>query len=98
MNISKSQLEGIIKTYMRNPIKAKGKERKKISGKYTDEITISDDVQEFSKALKLATQTDNIRTQKVEKLRDKINAGTYSVDGKLVAEKIIDEYFTDKRI
>ena len=53
---------------------------------------------EFAKAVKLVSQVDDVRIDKINELKDRIKAGTYNIDGKLVADKIIGEYFADKLI
>jgi negative regulator of flagellin synthesis FlgM len=98
MNISKSQLEGIMRTYLNNSDHVKNKSGKKTPEKYTDEVSLSEDVQEFARAVKLVSQVDDIRIEKVKELKHRINSGTYNIDGKLVADKIMEEYFADKLI
>jgi len=98
MNISQSKLHVIMKAYAANPIDTKANPKSKVKRDYADKLSLSSDVKEFAKVLKLATQADDVRTQKVEELRHKINTGTYNIDGNLVAEKIIEQYFTDKRL
>lgn len=98
MNISRSQLDGIIRTYLENSEHVKTKSGKKAPERCTDEVSLSEDVQEFTKAIKLVSKVDDIRIEKVEELKARINAGTYNIDAKLVADKIIREYYTDKLI
>ncbi len=98
MNISKSQLDGVIRTYLKNPEQIKSKTDIKSKEMQADELSISADVQEFARLVKLASMADDIRTEKVKELKTKINAGTYNIDGKLVADKIIEEHFTEKLI
>ena len=103
MNVSKSQIEVIMRTYLKNADyikekKAASKQDKISLGNCKDEVELSDDVKEFAETVKLALQTDYVRTEKVKELRDKINAGTYNIDGKLIADKILSEYFNDKMI
>lgn len=98
MNISQSRLQGIIKTYLRDPIKTKEEANKKAEGKYGDKVVFSEEVQEFTWAMKLAAQAKDIRLEKVCDLRKKIESGTYNIDGELVAEKILKECTTNKLI
>lgn len=98
MNISGSKLDGIIRTYLESSEHVKTKSGKKAPERYTDEVSLSEDVQEFAKAVKLVSKVDDIRIEKVEELKTRINGGTYNIDGKLVADKIIKEYYTDKLI
>lgn len=98
MNISKSQLDGVIRTYLKNPKQIKSKADIKSKEMQADELSISEDVQEFARLVKLASKADDIRIEKVKELKTMINAGTYNIDGKLVADKIIEEHFTEKLI
>jgi len=88
MHISKSQLEGIMRTYINNSDHVRNKSDKKTPGRFTDEVSLSEDVLEFAKAVKLVSQVDDVRIDKINELKDRIKAGTYNIDGKLVADKI----------
>lgn len=98
MNISRSQLDGIVRTYLKNSGHAKTKSGKKVPEGYTDEVSLSEDVYEFTKAMKLVSKVDDVRIDKVEEIKARINAGTYNIDGRFVADKIIEEYLTDKLV
>ena len=87
MNISRSQLSGVIKTYLNNSKQIDSKRGNKAKKNCTDEVNISNDVREFARAVKLISLADDIRTDKVDELKAKINNETYNIDGKLVAEK-----------
>ena len=99
MNISKSQLlDGVMRTYLKNSEQIKTKADIKSKEMQADELSISEDVQEFARLVKLASKADDIRIEKVKELKTMINAGTYNIDGKLVADKIIEEHSTEKLI
>jgi len=98
MNISRSQLDGIMRVYLKNSGQSKDKLSKKAPKSHTDEVSLSDDVRDFANAIKLVSQVEDVRIEKIEELKSKIKAGTYNIDGKLVAEKIVEEIFTDKLI
>ncbi|MDD4568985.1 MAG: flagellar biosynthesis anti-sigma factor FlgM [Tepidanaerobacteraceae bacterium] len=95
MNISRSQLDGAIRTYLKNPGHTKNKANEKAQGRYIDEVKLSEDAQEFTRMIKKVSQTDEVRMDKVAELKAKITTGTYNVDGALVAEKIMEEYFAE---
>ncbi|MCG1011205.1 flagellar biosynthesis anti-sigma factor FlgM [Tepidanaerobacter sp. GT38] len=97
MNISRAQLDGIMRAYLKSSEHSKAKLDKK-APTYTDEVNLSAEVREIAHAIKLASQVEDIRTEKVEELKAKIKAGTYNIDGKLVADKIVEEIFADKLI
>ena len=95
MNISRAQLDGIMRAYLKSSEHSKAKLDKK-APTYTDEVNLSDDVREIAHAIKLASQVDDVRIEKIKELKAQIKAGTYNVDGELVADKIVEEIFTDK--
>jgi len=97
MNISRTQLEGIIRLYQKSSQRTE-KLNNKTPKFHTDELSLSEDVREFANAIKLASQADDVRIDKIEELKARIKAGTYNVDGKLVADKIVEELFTEKLI
>lgn len=98
MNISRSQLDGIMRVYLKNSGQLKDKLSKKAPKTHTDEVSLSGDVREFAHVIKLVSQADDVRIEKIEELKARIKAGTYNIDGKLVADKIVEEFFTDKLI
>ncbi|NLZ55037.1 MAG: flagellar biosynthesis anti-sigma factor FlgM [Thermoanaerobacteraceae bacterium] len=98
MNISKSQLDGIMRAYLKNSEHSNPKLRNKVQKALSDKVSLSDDVREFTHAVKLASQVEDVRVDKVEELKARIKAGTYNIDGKLVADKLVEEIFTDKLI
>ncbi|HHX23593.1 MAG: flagellar biosynthesis anti-sigma factor FlgM [Tepidanaerobacteraceae bacterium] len=97
MNINPSQFDKIIKTYLRNP-NEKRRANEKVKQQYFDEVSISEEVRELAKAVKLASGGEEVKAEKVAKLKEQIGTGTYNIDGKLVAEKIIEEHFGDRFI
>ncbi len=96
MHVSPSHLDGIIRTYLKNTERAKS--TKKPGKGHTDAVSLSKDVKEFGNAIKSIMESDDVRANKVKELKNRINKGTYDIDGKLVAEKIVEEYFGDKLI
>lgn len=63
-----------------------------------DELNISKEAHEYQWALDLAKEVPDIRVDKVEKIKHEISSGTYYVDGKKIAEKMIDDANFDKKI
>ena len=90
MNISRSQLESIIKLYSSTKNESQKEKSKSVKSK-KDEVTLSPEYMKLSKALKLSLGTDEVRAQKIADLRKRIESGTYSVDSRLVAEKMLKE-------
>jgi len=97
MNISRIQLEGLMRIYQRNS-KITDKLNDKTPKTHADEVSLSDDAREIANAIKSASKIDDVRIEKIEELKARIKSGNYNIDGKLVAEKIIDEIFTDRLV
>lgn len=101
MGINFDKIPGISKIY-----KGFSVERKKgvrdvssVQGK-RDELTISQkakDYQIVSKAIKAMNQIPDIREDKVNKIKEKMDKGLYDINGKDIAEKMLTGGF-DKKI
>lgn len=63
-----------------------------------DELNISNEAHEFQLAMKAVKDQPEIREKKVEELKRQIESGTYSVDAKKIAEKMMNDAFIYKRI
>ena len=61
-----------------------------------DQVRISSRAKEFQRAYDLIVQAPDIRTEKVEPLKEAINTGTYNVRGEQVANKMIAHTILDK--
>lgn len=64
--------------------------------KEKDSLAISDVAKELQIAKKAIKNTPDIRYDKVNDIKKRIQSGTYNVTAKEVADKMIDRYF-DKR-
>lgn len=98
MNISKSQLNDITKTYLEKPAQTENRAHIKTKETKKDEVALSEDALKFAKLVREASKAEDIRVEKVNELKTKISSGTYNIDGKLVADKIVEEAFTEKLI
>ncbi|MEW6246967.1 MAG: flagellar biosynthesis anti-sigma factor FlgM [Nitrospirota bacterium] len=77
-------------------------ETEKVAGKKQGDLSVRRDQVEISKEAKelqriktLIDQPDLVRTERVEQIRKAIEAGTYDVKGKQVADAIIRDVLTD---
>jgi negative regulator of flagellin synthesis FlgM len=61
-----------------------------------DQIRISDRAKEFHEVYRLAAQAPDVRGDKVAKLKEAIDNGTYNVKGEQVANKLIAHTILDK--
>lgn len=58
----------------------------------SDKLELSDEAKAYLTAMKSAkAQGEDIRTEKIEKIKKAIENGTYKVDSKAVAEKMIKD-------
>lgn len=64
----------------------------KVTKKEVDTFSISEAGKDISVARKALQNTEEIRTEKVDVIKDKINTGTYNVSGEQIAEKIVNKY------
>lgn len=91
-----NKLNNIFQVYNSNSNTKKIAGDKKIEG--TDEIRLSEKAMEFQYALKKIREVEDIRTEKVEKIKTQVKSGTYYVDGKKIAEKMIEDISFNKKI
>lgn len=64
--------------------------------KEKDSLALSDMAKDLQIAKKAVSNAPDIRKEKVDNIKKKIQSGTYNVSAKEVADKIVDRYF-DKR-
>lgn len=56
-----------------------------------DQIELSNEAKDYSNITKLLSDIPDIRTKKVEELKEKINSNAYHVTGEQAAEKILSK-------
>jgi negative regulator of flagellin synthesis FlgM len=65
------------------------------AGAPQDQIEISEHAKEIQRIKALVGEPDAARLQRVEQLRDAVEAGTYNVDGRQVADALLRHVLTD---
>lgn len=60
-----------------------------------DRVEISQMGKDYQIAKQAVAQTPDIRQDKVNELKQKLASGTYNVDAKELAEKLVDSYFDE---
>lgn len=90
MDLSRIQLKGIFKLYNSTNKEIKKNPRQNHKNQQ-DEVILSPESIKLFRAAKLSMEHEEIRTQKIADLKNRIQNGTYSVDSKLVAEKLLKE-------
>lgn len=63
-----------------------------------DQIEISEKAKEFQVAMKAFKNLPEVRQEKVEELKAKIQTNSYNVSGKEIADKVIEGIMMDKKI
>ncbi len=56
-----------------------------------DEVVLSPEAKQIQKAKELIDSLPDIREEKVEEIRSRIEEGTYEIDGEKIALKMIEE-------
>ncbi len=59
-----------------------------------DKVEFSATARQYKTLLKAAGDVPDVRTEKVEAIKKQIEAGTYKVDSKAVAEKLLNQVTT----
>lgn len=97
MIISNKQIQSVLKVYSeQNNISKNAKTEKMQPRKGQDQVILSSSVQEFGQVLQRAVAMSDVRPERVKELSKKIQAGTYQVDSKDVADKMIGRSLVDK--
>lgn len=60
-----------------------------------DEVRISSEAKELQRIRELASQPDPERAERVERIRQSIDSGTYDVSGRKVGDAILKQVLTD---
>lgn len=59
--------------------------------KVSDKIEISDGAKDFQVGMKAFKELPEVRSEKVQKIKELVNSGSYSVSGKEIADKMLDD-------
>ena len=62
------------------------------AGEASDRVELSKGYQEIDKIKKVVMEMADVRTERVDQIRNMIQNGTYQVDPKQIAGKILDEW------
>lgn len=96
MIISGPQIQNIRKVYAdQNKVTKTASSQGSSPTSQKDEVILSSQAQDFSQIYQSLKATPDVRTDRVQELSDKINSGTYNVDSKDVADKMIGRSMAD---
>lgn len=92
-----ARIDGVSPNPQLSPEKSQGKSPEKTEEVLTkDQVTLSETAKQISRLRVEVSNIPDIRTDRVEELKNAINAGTYEVRGSEVAGKIIREALIDR--
>lgn len=91
------RIEGVAPNTGTMPEKSQGKAPERSEEVLTkDQVTVSEAAKNIARLMVEVSNIPDIRTDKVEELKNAINSGTYEVKGSEIAGKIIKEALIDK--
>ncbi len=91
------RIEGLTPNTGMMPEKTQGKASERSEEVLTkDQVTVSETAKQISRLMVEVSNIPDIRTDRVEELKNAINSGTYEVKGSEVAGKILKEALIDK--
>lgn len=90
-----NRMDNAFKIYNKNQ---EVKKTENVKGKKEDKLSISQDAKDYQFALDKIKNVSEVRVEKVDSLQRQIQAGTYNVSGKQIAEKMIDTVNFHKKI
>ncbi len=76
--------------YQTNSMKSTAKTK---SGSFSDKLEISQIGKDYQVAKQIVAQTPDVREDKVNEIKQRLEAGTYDVSNEEVAEKLVEAYF-----
>ena len=70
-----------------------GRNRKKAgkSGSEGDQVTLSEHARDLSRTMKATADAQDVRTDKVQALKERVQSGTYQPDSGAIARKLLQE-------
>lgn len=90
-----NQINNVHQVYNKNKEVNKIKENTKAKA---DQLNISDDAKSYQFAMSKINQGSDMRMDKVNKIKEEVNAGTYEIKADKIAEKLIDDVSFNQRI
>lgn len=65
------------------------------NGAATEKVILSTEGRDIAKISEVVKASPDVRAEKVERIKNEIAKGTYSVDGKEIAKKILEEILAE---
>lgn len=86
-----SAVKGYEKPETEGTDRASRKEKPSSSSSRSDSVRISREGRLFARALREAQETPEVRRTRVNEIKEQVDAGTYVIDSRKTAAKIIEE-------
>lgn len=58
-----------------------------------DDLNVSDEAREFQNVFKAVSSTPDIREDKINRIKDKIESGNYNINSEDIADKMLSKWF-----
>ena len=88
-----SRVDKVMEIYSSSKMK-KTEKPKRTENK--DTVALSEQAKGYQKALKAVSKVPDVREEKVEEIKERIQSGTYNVSAEELAEKLVDSIFDMK--
>jgi negative regulator of flagellin synthesis FlgM len=98
MRISRHELQNVLSAYVKRVSEKPDKQAadtEKTGSAKTDSIALSEKARELSKLRSKLDDISAVRPERVDELKEKIEAGEYKVSEEEVAEKILERFLAD---
>jgi len=69
---------------------AKAKAKLKSQGASGDKVSVSSDAKLVAEAAKIASDSPDVRVDRVEQLRQQVQSGNYTPNSRLIAQKLVE--------
>lgn len=97
MKITNSNIRKALGAYKKQEVKENNSKKAESSRlKRKDEFEISNEGKKFQAIMKKLKDTPDVRQQKIDELKARINSGSYKVDSDEIAKKMLSRYDTSK--
>jgi negative regulator of flagellin synthesis FlgM len=87
-----TKIAGAYSVYNAPPVKRTNNENTRVKGSSGDSVTFSAVANELNAARMAISELPDVRSARVDQLREQLQSGTYSVSAKTVAAKIFNAY------
>lgn len=98
MQISAKQVQRVLEVYSQNQVRRAEKVGKAAPLLGADKVVLSRESEEYQAARRAVDAAPEVREEKVAAIKDAVKSGTYQVEGKAIAEKILHRSLVDRLV